>query len=67
MTCQLGLRFVPDVDQAMQEFVRVLKPGVLLVASVWANQACLSTAASPFFLTCARTCRKPGTCGNWLG
>jgi len=35
VACQFGIMFVPDKDKALQEAMRVLQPGGILVCSVW--------------------------------
>ncbi len=37
VTCSYGFMFMPDLDKALQEANRVLQPGGLLVATVWAE------------------------------
>ena len=37
VTCCYGFMFMPDLDKALQEANRVLQPGGLLVATVWAE------------------------------
>lgn len=38
VTCSLGLMFMPNIEAALREFVRVLKPGGLFVATVWQGE-----------------------------
>jgi ubiquinone/menaquinone biosynthesis C-methylase UbiE len=35
ITCRMGLMFFPDISMAIEEMVRVLKPGGKIVVSVW--------------------------------
>jgi ubiquinone/menaquinone biosynthesis C-methylase UbiE len=35
ITCRMGLMFFPDIPKAIQEMIRVLKPGGKMVISVW--------------------------------
>ena len=37
--CSLGLMYMPHPDVALREFARVLRPGGILVASVWGERA----------------------------
>ncbi|DBA80019.1 TPA: hypothetical protein ACH3X2_007517 [Trebouxia sp. C0005] len=37
VTCSYGFMFMPDLDKALQEANRILQPGGLLVATVWAE------------------------------
>ena len=37
VTCSYGFMLMPDLDRALQEANRVLQPGGLLVATVWAE------------------------------
>ena len=39
VSCRFGLMFVPDLDEAAAELVRVLRPGGRLCAAVWAEPA----------------------------
>jgi len=50
VSCRMGFMFFPETRRAVQEFVRVLKPGGRIAASVWAEPAknpWVTTAVGP--------------------
>jgi SAM-dependent methyltransferase len=46
-TCRFGLMFFPDLDEAMAEVVRVVRPGGRVCAAVWAEPAANPWATIP--------------------
>jgi SAM-dependent methyltransferase len=47
VSCRFGLMFFPDLDEAMAEIVRVLKPAGRVCAAVWAESAANPWATIP--------------------
>jgi SAM-dependent methyltransferase len=47
VSCRFGLMFVPELDQTVTELARVLRPGGLVCAAVWAEPAANPWATIP--------------------
>lgn len=66
ISCRFGLMFFPDVAESIREFVRVLRPGGRLSATVWAEAAGNPWATIPMAAISAAVdlpAPQPGTPG----